>query len=195
MTRTANLHWLMAVLALLRAGSAGAQAAHDAHADHAMGTVDFPVSCSAPAQVQFNRAVAFLHHMTYPQAREAFRQAAATDPNCAMAHWGMAMTLFQPLWPTRPRPAELQQGWEAVQKAQALQPPTQRERLFVATAEAFFMEPASPDYWLRIRRWEQAAANVHAAYPEDPEAGAFHAVASNASAWNAPASEIGRAHV
>ena len=191
MTRTTSLHWLMAFLALLSAGPAGAQAAQDAHADHAMGTVDFPVSCSAPAQVQFNRAVALLHHMTYPQAREAFRQVVATDPGCAMAHWGMAMTLFQPLWPTRPRPAELQQGWEAVQKAQALQPPTQRERLFVATAEAFFMEPASPDYWLRIRRWEQAAANVHAAYPEDPEAGAFHALALLATA---PSDAISREH-
>ena len=94
--------------------------------------------------------------MTYPQAREAFQQVATTDPQCAMAHWGIAMTLFQPLWPTRPRPEALQRGWDAVQKAKALQPPTERERLFVAAAEAFFLEPASSDYWLRIRRWEQA---------------------------------------
>ncbi len=154
------------VLMLLLVGFAGAvQAQHDAHADHALGNVDFPVSCSAQAQVQFNHAVALLHHMTYPQAREAFRQVAATDPGCAMAQWGIAMTLFQPLWPTRPRPAELQQGWDAVQKAQALQPPTQRERLFVAAAQAFFLEPASSDYWLRIRRWEQASAEAYAAFP------------------------------
>ena len=94
--------------------------------------------------------------MTYPQAREAFQQVAAIDPRCAMAHWGIAMTLFQPLWPTRPGPEALQRGWDAVQKAKALQPPTERERLFVAAAEAFFLEPASSDYWLRIRRWEQA---------------------------------------
>ncbi len=46
--------------------------------------------------------MALFHHMTYPQAREAFVQATKTDPDCAMAHWGIAMTLFQPLWPTRP---------------------------------------------------------------------------------------------
>ena len=156
-----------------------------------MGAVDFPVSCSAQAQLEFNRAVTLLHHMTYPQAREAFRQVAATDAHCAMAQWGVAMTLFQPLWPTRPRPAELQQGWEAVQKAQALKPATQRERLFLATAEAFFLEPASSDYWLRIRRWEQASASLHAAFPDDPEASAFYALALLATA---PSDRISREH-
>lgn len=127
------------------------------HAGHPLGTVHFPITCTPQAQVQFNHAVALLHHMTYPQARQAFQQVAATDPACAMAHWGIAITLFQPLWPTRPGPAELQRGWDAVQKAKALQPPSARERLFVSAAEAFFLEPAAPDYWLRIRRWEQAS--------------------------------------
>ena len=64
-----------------------------------------------------------------------------------------------------------------MQKAKALQPPTERERLFVAAAEAFFLEPASSDYWLRIRRWEQASEKVYAAFPDDPEAAAFYALA------------------
>ena len=42
------------------------------HAGHSLGTVVFPITCSEQAQVEFNRAVALLHHMTYPQAREAF---------------------------------------------------------------------------------------------------------------------------
>ena len=162
------------------AGTLGAQAGR--HTDHALGTVDFPVSCSVQARSEFNRAVALLHHMTYPQAREAFQRVATTDPLCAMAHWGIAMTLFQPLWPTRPGPAELQRGWEALQKAHTLKPPTERERLFVATAEAFFLEPTSPDYWLRIRRWEEASKKLHAAFPDDADAAAFYAVAHLATA-------------
>ncbi len=147
------------------------------HAGHASGTVDFPISCSEQAQVEFNRAVALLHHMTYPQAREAFEQVATTDPKCAMAHWGISMTLFQPLWPTRPRPEALQRGWEEVQKAKALQPQTERERLFVAATEAFFLDPASSDYWLRVRRWEQASEKIYAAFPDDSEAAVFYALA------------------
>ena len=111
----------------------------DQHAGHHLGTVNFPISCSKEAQPEFNRAVALLHHMTYPQARQAFERVATIDPKCAMAHWGIAMTLFQPLWPTRPSPKALQRGWEEVEKAKALQPPTERERLFVAATEAFYL--------------------------------------------------------
>lgn len=161
------------------------------HAGHRLGTVDFPITCSEPAQAEFNRAVALLHHMTYPQAREAFGRVATADPRCAMAHWGIAMTLFQPLWPTRPRLEALQRGWEAVQKAEALRPPTERERLFVAAAEAFFLEPASSNYWLRIRRWQQASEKVHTSFPDDPEAAAFYALAQLATA---PSDTISRAH-
>jgi tetratricopeptide (TPR) repeat protein len=157
---------------------------------HALGTVDFPISSSAQAQAEFNRAVALLHHMAYPQARAAFERVVNIDPACAMAQWGVAMTLFQPLWPTRPGPAALQHGWEAVQKAKALRAPTERERLFVAAAEAFFFEPASADYWLRIRRWEEAMARLYAAFPDDPEVGAFYALAHLATT---PADRVTRA--
>lgn len=129
--------------------------------------------------------------MTYPQAREAFQQVATTDPRCGMAHWGIAMTLFQPLWPTRPGLEALRRGWEEVQKAKALQPPTERERLFVAAAEAFFLEPASPDYWLRIRRWGQAMEKVYASFPDDAEAATFYALAHLATASS---NTLSRAH-
>ncbi|HET8677806.1 MAG TPA: tetratricopeptide repeat protein [Blastocatellia bacterium] len=161
------------------------------HADHQLGVVDFPITCSEQARAEFNRAIALLHHMTYPQARGAFERVATTDPRCAMAHWGIAMTLFQPLWPTRPRPEALRRGWEAVQKAKALEPPTERERLFVAVAEAFFLEPASSDYWLRIRRWEQAAEKVFASFPDDSEAAALYALAHLATT---PSNTISRDH-
>ena len=177
---------------VLLAGFAGEARAHDEqHAGHAMGTVDFPVSCSEPAQLAFDRAITLLHHMTYPQAREAFEQVATTDPKCAMAHWGIAMTLFQPLWPTRPGPDALLRGWDEVQKAQALPLPTQREQMFVAAAQAFFLEPASSDYWLRIRRWEQAMGKAHAALPDDSEVDVFHALALLATA---PSDRISRTH-
>jgi tetratricopeptide (TPR) repeat protein len=161
---------------------------HDAHS---LGIVDFPISCSAPAQAEFNHALALLHHMTYPQARDGFQRVATTDSTCAMAQWGIAMTLFQPLWPTRPRPKELQRGWDAVQSAKALHPPTQRERLFVAAAEAFYLEPTSLDYWLRIRRWEHASKIAHDSLPNDDEAAVFYALALLATA---PSDTMSRAH-
>ena len=114
--------------------------------------------------------------MTYPQARETFRQVAKIDPRCAMAHWGIAMTLFQPLWPTRPGPNELRVGREAIEAARKLEPPTERERLLVEAAGPFFT-PDAVEYWERIRRWEQAMEKVYAAFPKDPEVTAFYALA------------------
>src|SRR5438477_1032419 len=58
------------------------------HANHDLGVVEFPVSCSKPAQNEFTHAVALLHHMTYPQAREAFQHVETIDSRCAMAYWG-----------------------------------------------------------------------------------------------------------
>jgi hypothetical protein len=60
----------------------------------------------------------------------------------------------------------------------------------VAAAEAFFLEPESSDYWLRIRRWEQAEEKVYAAFPEDPEAAVFYALAHLATT---PSNVISRA--
>lgn len=168
-----HFHHILALLVLLLMPNA----IEAQHAGHAMAAVNFPVSCSRQAQTEFNRAVTLLHHMTYPQARIAFQHVAAVDPKCAMAQWGFAMTLFQPLWPTRPGPAALQAGWQAVEKAKALQPATERERLFIAATEAFFLDPTSSDYWLRIRRWEQAMQKVYEKFPDDSEAAVFYALA------------------
>jgi tetratricopeptide (TPR) repeat protein len=147
---------------------------------------EFPTSCNPAVQSDFNHAVALLHHMTYPQARAAFRDIATRDPACAMAQWGIAMTLFQPLWPTRPSIADLHLGWDTVQKAAALKPPTAREQAFIDAAAAFFREPDATDYWQRIARWETAMASVHASFPEDREATAFYALALLASARPGP---------
>jgi tetratricopeptide (TPR) repeat protein len=161
-----------------------------AHGGHALGRVEFPISCSERSQLEFNHAMALLHHMTYPQAREAFQAIAAREPRCAMAHWGIAMTLFQPLWPTRPGPDALRAGVTATRAAEALKPSSERERLFIAGAAAFFGQPELA-YWERIRRWEDAMAKVHAAFPQDPEAAAFYALAHLAVA---PADRNSRAH-
>lgn len=184
-------HYAARMLMFLAFVGSASDVRAQAHSDHMIGSVESPISCQEQSQREFNRAVALLHHMTYPQARAAFERIATAEPRCAMAHWGIAMTLFQPLWPTRPNAAALQRGWEEVQKAKAGSPLTQRERSFVAAAEAFFRAPESPDYWQRIRRWEQSMRDAHAALPDDAEISAFYALAHLATA---PSDEISRTH-
>lgn len=173
------------------ASVASAQDKTQAHAGHALGTVHFPVSCTVRAQRDFDQALALLHHMTYPQARSAFAGLATRAPDCAMAHWGVAMTLFQPLWPTRPTPADLARGASEVAAARSAAGTSDREKLFIDAAAAFFDDEGQPDYWARIRRWEAATQRVHTALPNDDEATVFYALAHLAVA---PANKDARAN-
>lgn len=60
------------------------------------GKVDFPVSTkNAEAQAFFNQGVGQFHGFWFFEAERSFRQAAALDPDCVMAYWGMAVANFQ----------------------------------------------------------------------------------------------------
>jgi tetratricopeptide (TPR) repeat protein len=168
--------WCVITVAAALSGTM-APVGHASQPSAQLGVVDFPISCRPAVQGSFNRAVALLHHMTYPQARQAFEQVATMDPECAMAQWGIAMTLFQPLWPTRPNADALRRGWEAVQKAKSQQPASQREQMFIAAMEAFYLDGASTEYRQRLSRWEGAMRRLFEAFPDDPEAAAFYALA------------------
>jgi tetratricopeptide (TPR) repeat protein len=177
-----------AVLVASSTPEAGAQSSADT--TERLGRVHFGISCSARAQRVFDHAMALLHHMTYPQARGAFEETEALDPRCAMAHWGVAMTLFQPLWPTRPAPADIRRGRDEIREARRLGVGSDRERRFLEAGAAFFREPDSTDYWERIRAWREGMERVHAAYPHEDEASAWLALATLAVA---PAAGVARA--
>ena len=79
---------------------------HPAGEPENLGKVNFPVSCDPSVQPQFNRAVAMLHSFWYEKAIEEFAAVAKKDPACGMAYWGIAMTLYHPIWEA-PGPADL----------------------------------------------------------------------------------------
>ena len=173
---------LLFLLVSMAGGPARAQDAHGhAHSDEALGAVSFGVTCSEATEHDFDRAMSLLHHMQYEEARSAFEAIAEADPACAMAHWGVAMTLFQPLWPTRPGPDVLQRGWTLVEDARALGPGSPREAALVEAAAAFYREPESADWWTRIRRWHEGMGTAYAAYPDDIETAALYALSELAA--------------
>ena len=149
--------------------------AQDTHT-HELGRVDFPVSCGPGVQSDFDRAVALLHHMMYEDARRAFEGIAERDAECAMARWGIATTLFQPLWPTRPSPADLRRGHELIEVARELGSVTDVERALIGATGAFFEDPESADWRTRIERWAAAMAEAHAAAPDHVETAALYAL-------------------
>jgi tetratricopeptide (TPR) repeat protein len=146
-----------------------------------LGHVHFPISCSAAAQQQFDRAVALLHSFWYEEAVKAFTEVTQTDAHCAMGYWGIAMSLWYPLW-YPPSPAALQQGAAAVARAQALQAPTERERAYITAIAAFYTDADKLDHRTRAVAYEKAMEQVHRRYPEDREAAIFYALALDTTA-------------
>ncbi len=77
----------------------------------------------SPARLQvqapFDRGVALLHDFWYAEARPQFERIAKADPGCAMAHWGIAMSVFHQIW-DRPDDQAMKLGWAEIQKAQSL---------------------------------------------------------------------------
>ena len=64
-----------------------AQEMHRHDSSEELGQVNFPVTCTAAAQKQFNRAVAWLHSFEYEAAEKAFTEVTVTDPQCGIAYW------------------------------------------------------------------------------------------------------------
>ena len=141
-----------------------------------LGTITFPISCAPGSQAPFARGVALLHSFWYAEAEKAFAAVAAADPGCAMAHWGVAMSLYHPIW-AGPTPAEMARGRAAVEKAVAAGPRTEREKAYVAAVESFFKDAETVDHRTRALAYEAAMARVHEQYPDDREAAIFHALA------------------
>ena len=69
----------------------------------------FPTSCSAATQTTFNHAITLLHSFEYPETTRIFGELIEQEPDCAMAYWGAAMSIWHPLW-APPSEAQLDAG-------------------------------------------------------------------------------------
>jgi tetratricopeptide (TPR) repeat protein len=145
-----------------------------------LGTVSFAVLCKASSQAPFDRGVALLHDFWYEESQPQFERIVATDPGCAMAHWGIAMSVFHQIW-DRPGPASMKLGWAEMQKAQAAGAKTERERAYIA-ALSDFNHPGPAGFPARIAAYSAAMGKLYEKYPEDVDAGAFYALSLLAAA-------------
>ena len=175
--RLNKLFLFLIIIGFLCASALGAREVHEHQHDSSekLGRVNFPVSCSAAAQQQFNRAVALLHSFWYEEAEKVFTEVTVTDPSCAMGYWGVAMSNYHPVW-APPTPEELEKGSAAVKKAKSTGAKTERERDYIAAIEAFYKGSDKLDHRTRAVAFEKAMEQVHVRHPEDREAAIFYAL-------------------
>src|SRR5882757_5586879 len=144
---------------------------HDDLTSRELGSVHFPVSCAPTVQKSFEQGVALLHSFAFETAEQTFRQVLKGDPRCAMAHWGIAKSMWR--WGT-PDAAKREQGLGEVHAGKALQPPTARERDYLGALGEFYAHPRKNKY-RRIEAFNKSMGRLHGRYPEDHEAAAFYA--------------------
>src|SRR5947208_8159151 len=132
----------LAVASLFAFGISTALAHDDAAGPRGarLGKVLFKTSCSAEAQKQFEVALARLHSFHFPETMKAFSAIPQTDPGCAIAYWGLAVS-------NRPNPlvgpwdkATLQRGLDAADKGLAIGPKTQREKDWLLAIREFYKD-------------------------------------------------------
>jgi tetratricopeptide (TPR) repeat protein len=174
-------HLVRVLIAMLATMSlaVGVAAADDAAKSEKLGRVLFKTSCSAEAQRQFERALAMLHSFFFPETIKAFSAIPQVDPACAIAYWGLAVSI-------RPNPlvgpfdaATLKRGLEAVDKGKAIGAKTERERDWLAAIDEFYKDFDKVDQDTRTKNYEKAMEALVKKYPDDVEAKVFYALALN----------------
>jgi len=175
----------VAFVALTLAGAVQARADGEEHHSHPvpeqLGKVTFPVSCRAAVAPAFERAVALLHSFAYTDAERAFRDVLARDAQCAIARWGIAMSLYHQLWEP-PAAADLREGAQQIALARQEATASRRERQFIGALEKYYTDVDTQSAATRAQRYAAAMADVAAAHPDDSEMQVFYALALIATA-------------
>lgn len=128
----------------------------------------YPVSTPSPAAYDaFNRGLSLAFAFNYGGAEKAFRQAAALDPNCAMAWWGVALVNGPHInFPAVP-PDRAAKAWEAITNAQALADhATEKERALIAAQAKRYAENQPEDRRPLDEAYAAAMRDVANTYPD-----------------------------
>jgi hypothetical protein len=158
-----------------------AQPAQAAVKKQKLGSVHFETSCNPAAQKLFDRGMLYQHSFWYSASKRTFEEVLKSDPQCAIAYWGIALSyLYNPHAP--PPPESLPLGLEAVKKGQALGAKTQRERDYIDAIAAMYENYDKVDHRARVQNYLKAEEQVALRYPKDDEAQIAYAITLNVAA-------------
>ena len=144
------------------------------------GEVKFSLSCDYSVRETFDLAISLLHSFEYSEAEKLFVKVIDTDPDCAMAYWGVTMSIFHSLW-MQSDLSYLEKGSKLLEIAENL-PQSEREEAYIDAIGAFYKDWATIDQQTRILLYEKKMEDIYKKYEDDTEAAVFYALALRASA-------------
>lgn len=143
--------------------------------DGQFGELKFSLSCNYETRAAFDLAVALLHSFQYSEAEKAFVSVIDTDPNCPMAYWGVAMSIYHAAW-FPPSKADLIKGSKVLRIAKTLSMDAKQQD-YINAIDAFYIDWKTVDHKSRALRFETKMGGIHKKYPDDVEAAIFYALA------------------
>lgn len=143
--------------------------------DGQFGELNFSLSCNWETRETFDLAVALLHSFEYNEAEKAFVKVIDTDPNCPMAYWGVAMSIYHAAW-FPPSKEELIKGNKVLEIAKKLSM-DDKQRDYINAIDAFYTDWKTIDHKTRAERFESKMGGIYLKYPEDIEAAIFYSLA------------------
>jgi hypothetical protein len=152
-------------------------AQHSHPAPQKLGRVNFPISCSRAVQPSFNHALALLHSFAYSLAQQEFAAISQRDPQCAMAHWGIAISYYHQLWDPPILPSAIPLGAAEIEKAQALATHADpREQAFINALAVFYSAASRSPVRLASLAYTNALREAASQNPDNPESQIFYAL-------------------
>ena len=148
--------------------------------DGQFGDVSFSLACNYKTRETFNLAISLLHSFEYTEAEKAFVQVIDRDPECAMAYWGVAMSIYHGLW-APPGPEVLEKGTKLLAIAEKL-PKSDKAEQYLAAIGAFYKDWETIDNQTRKLRYANKMEEMYHDNKEDAEVAIFYALALRASA-------------
>ena len=141
---------------------------------------------SAEAQRYFDQGLAFLHGFNHRAAIRAFQQAAEIDPECAMAHWGIALACGPHINSIAVPPPAAELAWKELELAQEnAGNASPVERALIDALAKRYANPQPEDRSGLDRAYADAMREVWKKYPKDPDVGALFAEAMmNLRPWD-----------
>jgi tetratricopeptide (TPR) repeat protein len=136
-----------------------------------LGNHHHPVSTqSRQAQRYFDQGLTLCYAFNHPEAIRSFRGALRHDPECAMAHWGIAYASGPHV--NRPMtPEDNERAWQAMTAALQLKSKTNaREQAFINAMATRYQQAFQEDRSALDKAFAAAMRDVTRAYPDDLDA-------------------------
>ncbi len=141
---------------------------------------------SAKTQRYFDQGLAFLHGFNHSAAIRSFQEAAAADPECAMAHWGAALAAGPHINFAAVPPPMAELAWKEITLAQEhAGRASPVERALIDALAKRYANPQPEDRAPLDLAYADAMREVWRQYPKDPDVGVLFAEAMmDQNPWN-----------